>query len=198
MRLLLARHGNTFGPGDTPFQVGSKTDLPLVESGRAQAQALGEALCDLPIAAIYSGSLRRQRETAEIAARAMGYTGELLTTEALNEIDYGPWEGKTGPELIEGWPEAYTEWQERGTWPKGLFGGSEGEVREGLEGWFAALKERYPSDAVILGVGSGGVIRLLDPERRKVSTGHLCDFLLGSHLEVRSWNLAPEELPASG
>lgn len=43
-KILLARHGNTFGPGDTPVWVGAKEDLPLVESGEAQARALGEAL----------------------------------------------------------------------------------------------------------------------------------------------------------
>ena len=39
--LIIARHGNTFGPGDTPTRVGARTDLPLVESGKAQAKALG-------------------------------------------------------------------------------------------------------------------------------------------------------------
>ena len=38
--LIIARHGNTFDKGDIPTRVGARTDLPLVEKGRAQAKAL--------------------------------------------------------------------------------------------------------------------------------------------------------------
>lgn len=42
--LIIARHGNTFGPDDTPTRVGARTDLPLVESGIQQARLLGTHL----------------------------------------------------------------------------------------------------------------------------------------------------------
>ena len=44
IELLLVRHGNTFSPGDRVSWVGRGEDLPLVESGRAQASALGATL----------------------------------------------------------------------------------------------------------------------------------------------------------
>ena len=34
--LIIARHGNTFRPGETPTRVGSRTDLPLVEEERGR------------------------------------------------------------------------------------------------------------------------------------------------------------------
>ena len=42
--LIIARHGNTFNPGDTPTRVGKHTDMPLVEKGEAQGRALGRYL----------------------------------------------------------------------------------------------------------------------------------------------------------
>src|SRR5258706_236449 len=43
IKLLIARHGNTFGPGDIVTRVGT-TDLPLVESGLQQGRNLGTYL----------------------------------------------------------------------------------------------------------------------------------------------------------
>ena len=42
--LVIARHGNTFESGETPRRVGARTDLPLTEKGRQQAQAIGHYL----------------------------------------------------------------------------------------------------------------------------------------------------------
>ena len=38
--LIIARHGNTFRPGETPTRVGARTDLPLVEEERARGIGL--------------------------------------------------------------------------------------------------------------------------------------------------------------
>lgn len=37
IRLILVRHGNTFDAGQTPTQVGARTDLSLTDQGRNQA-----------------------------------------------------------------------------------------------------------------------------------------------------------------
>ena len=44
MHVILARHGNTFDPGEQPVWVGARTDLPLVAKGRDQAAEIGAAL----------------------------------------------------------------------------------------------------------------------------------------------------------
>ena len=86
IELLLVRHGNTFAPGDRIVWVGKGEDLPLVESGRAQAEALAAALHAAgwrPTAAV-SGGLRRQVEHLRLAT---GGAPEPVETDAL---DYFP------------------------------------------------------------------------------------------------------------
>ena len=60
-RLLIARHGNTFKTGEVPVRVGLRTDIPLVDSGCAQAVMLGKFLRKhYPnLSAVYSGKLKR-------------------------------------------------------------------------------------------------------------------------------------------
>ncbi|MCL4553141.1 MAG: histidine phosphatase family protein, partial [Candidatus Marsarchaeota archaeon] len=91
IRLFLLRHGNTFETGQTPVQIGAKTDLPLTNKGREQAAAFAQFMTQLPTpAAIYAGSLKRQIETAQIVAQALHAETLLhLNEEALTEIDYG-------------------------------------------------------------------------------------------------------------
>ncbi|MCD8562767.1 MAG: histidine phosphatase family protein, partial [Alphaproteobacteria bacterium] len=69
--LIIARHGNTFGPGDTVTYVGGRTDLPLVEKGVEQAKALGRYLKDNRLIpdVVYSSLLKRTQETARIAVK---------------------------------------------------------------------------------------------------------------------------------
>ena len=64
--LIIARHGNTFGPNDTPTRVGAQTDLPLVESGQEQAKKLGTYLKEnnLTPEITYCSELKRTIETA--------------------------------------------------------------------------------------------------------------------------------------
>ena len=63
-KILLARHGNTFGPGDRIVWVGAQEDLPLVEKGEEQARALGNAL----------RGAGRNREAANALVRAARLT----------------------------------------------------------------------------------------------------------------------------
>ncbi|MCR9267551.1 MAG: histidine phosphatase family protein, partial [Alphaproteobacteria bacterium] len=121
-RILLARHGNTFGPGDTPVWVGAKEDLPLVESGEAQARALGEALAEagLTPSRIICGPLKRTRRAAGIVAELTGYSGSETIDERLKEIDYGSWGGKSNDEIIaEFGQEALDCWDKQHRRPPG-------------------------------------------------------------------------------
>ncbi|RZM31807.1 MAG: hypothetical protein EOP67_31055, partial [Sphingomonas sp.] len=43
LSVFIVRHGNTFAPGEPARRIGAATDLALVESGIAQADALGLA-----------------------------------------------------------------------------------------------------------------------------------------------------------
>lgn len=90
--LLLIRHGeNDFTKkhklaGHTP-------DVHLNERGQSQAQALAEALKEVPIKAIYSSPLERAVETATPIAAVRGL--EVQAEARLIEMNVGKWQGRS-------------------------------------------------------------------------------------------------------
>jgi probable phosphoglycerate mutase len=90
--LLLIRHGeNDFvKTGKLP---GQSAGIHLNERGQKQAQALGEALKEVPIKAVYSSPLERAMETAEPIARARSL--EVMPDPGLRDADVGKWQGKS-------------------------------------------------------------------------------------------------------
>jgi probable phosphomutase (TIGR03848 family) len=90
--LLLIRHGeNDFvKTGKLP---GRLPGIHLNEKGRKQAEALGEALQDVPIRAIYSSPLERALETAEPIAKVRNLP--ILQESDLRDSDVGKWQGKS-------------------------------------------------------------------------------------------------------
>jgi probable phosphomutase (TIGR03848 family) len=90
--LLLIRHGeNEFvKTGKLP---GHLPGIHLNERGQKQAQALGEALKDIPLKAIYSSPLERAMETAEPIATP--HQLEIIQEPGLRDANVGKWEGKS-------------------------------------------------------------------------------------------------------
>jgi broad specificity phosphatase PhoE len=87
-RLLLIRHGQT--GGNKQRYVGWE-DVPLDETGVAQARAVAELLAGEPIDAIYSSPLSRAVDTARPLAAARGLG--IRVREEIKEIDYGRFRG---------------------------------------------------------------------------------------------------------
>lgn len=116
--LIIARHGNTFGPGETPRRVGGRTDLPLVESGIAQASKLGQHLFDRALVPqiVFSSQQRRTKETAILAIEAIDPGIPLEPLAIFNELDYGPDENmpedvvlaRIGEDALKAWDEHAT------------------------------------------------------------------------------------------
>ena len=120
--LIIARHGNTFNAEDTPTRVGARTDLPLVESGRAQAQKLGAYLKanDLVPEITYSSQLKRTIETANIALKQTNFPQPVFPLEIFNEIDYGVDENQTEDKVIARIGEqAIKDWDDKAIVPEG-------------------------------------------------------------------------------
>ena len=90
--LLLIRHGeNDFvKTGKLP---GRLPGIHLNENGQKQAEALGAALNDVPIKAIYSSPLERAIETAELIAKARNLP--IIQEPGLRDSDVGTWQGKS-------------------------------------------------------------------------------------------------------
>lgn len=92
---FLIRHASCDGLGQTLW--GRTPGIRLNEQGKLQAQQLADRFEGMKFDAIYSGPLERALETAEPIARGMNV--EIRKSDALNEIDFGEWSGKTFEQL---------------------------------------------------------------------------------------------------
>ena len=90
--LLLIRHGeNDFvKTGKLP---GQSAGIHLNERGQKQAQALSEALAQVPIKAIYSSPLERAMQTAEPIAAS--HKMQIEQEPRLMDANVGKWQGKS-------------------------------------------------------------------------------------------------------
>lgn len=98
-RLYLVRHGAT--EWSESGQHTSRTDLPLLESGRAQAEQVGEKLASCRFDLVLCSPLLRARETCRLA----GYGDRAQVIEDLREWDYGEYEGLTTPQIRDSRPD---------------------------------------------------------------------------------------------
>jgi broad specificity phosphatase PhoE len=147
-RIILVRHGQTAWNIESGERFRGRTDLPLDDTGRGQAQALARRLADFPIAAIYSSPLKRAVETAQPIAQRLGLPVQPL--HGLIDINYGDWQGLSHPEVARAYPDLYWRWLEKPHLVKFPKGESLRQVR--LRG-IATVKEvvaRHEGQAVLL------------------------------------------------
>jgi len=97
LRLYIARHGET--TWNVEHRLQGWTDVPLDETGKRQAAALAESLKGVRLDAIYSSTLSRSRDTAQIVA---GKTMTVKSLDSLRERNYGHFQGgsDTAPEYV--------------------------------------------------------------------------------------------------
>ncbi len=89
MRLFLVRHGQT--AWNAEFRAQGHTDIPLDETGLAQADQLASAMVDLGIAKVVSSDLVRAAKTAQRVAAALSVP--LTLDHSLRERSFGSYEG---------------------------------------------------------------------------------------------------------
>jgi len=92
---LLVRHGVT--DWNEEGRLLGRTPVPLNERGRAQAEAVAQALARLPLSGLLASPERRTQETAEAIARVSGLT--VTTEPGLDEVWLGRWLGKKPAEI---------------------------------------------------------------------------------------------------
>jgi broad specificity phosphatase PhoE len=161
-KLLMARHGNTFGPGDKVVWVGANEDLPLVDKGEAQATHLGRTLREAGVSPerIISGPLCRTWRAADLIADQIGYRGDIAIDQRLKEIDYGSWGGKSCDEIIaEFGPEAHRVWNEDHRRPEGVdWSPDEATLKSNA---VAAMADAAAGEGLALIITSNGVLRYM-------------------------------------
>lgn len=150
------RHGETTWNLDGRIQ-GHSDDATLTDRGVRQAQAAAETLRGDVFDAIISSDLGRARETATIIARGRGL--EVITTPALRERAYGPYEGRpTGdlPVTLAGYDgESVLDADAR---PAG--GESLNDLYERAGQWLASVRRDYAGQRVLV-VTHGGTLRAI-------------------------------------
>jgi 2,3-bisphosphoglycerate-dependent phosphoglycerate mutase len=108
-RLCLVRHGETAWNAEGRVQ--GQLDVPLSETGLAQARALASVLGNEPFAAIYSSDLIRVQQTAAPTAGRLGL--QVVLDARLRERHYGIFQTMTYAEARERMPEDYARFRAR-------------------------------------------------------------------------------------
>ncbi len=97
MRLYLIRHGRT--DWNDERRIMGVGPVPLNEEGRRTVRRLAEALAGDRIPVIYTSTVARATETAEILAEVWG--ARIVPEPALNESPFERWVGKRYSELSD-------------------------------------------------------------------------------------------------
>lgn len=99
----MVRHGETVWHAENRYA--GSSDVDLTEHGRAQARRLARWAATANLAACYSSTLTRARDTAAAVAKATGLA--VHEDPRLSEVDFGRGEGKTSEEMRTLFGEEY-------------------------------------------------------------------------------------------
>ena len=156
-RIIAIRHGETAWNVDTRIQ--GQLEVGLNATGRWQAERVGAALADEPIAAIYTSDLLRAWDTALSISQTTHIA--LQTHEGLRERGFGLFEGKTFQQIELQWPDAAVRWRKREP-DYAPEGGGESllDFRSRITGVVNDLAAQYTGEQIVL-VAHGGVMDVL-------------------------------------
>ncbi|MQA87772.1 MAG: histidine phosphatase family protein [Streptosporangiales bacterium] len=147
-RLVLWRHGQTSWNLGERFQ--GQTDVPLDETGLAQAGRAARLLAALRPEVIVASDLRRAADTAATLGRVTDLP--VAYDKDLRERYMGSWEGRTAADVRQRWPEA---WQAR----QPHDGETLAEVAIRVEGALRRAAEAADG-SVVVAVSHGSALRL--------------------------------------
>lgn len=183
MKLILSRHGQTIWNTHTRTQ--GRTDIPLTDLGRQQAEWLARRLAQQAVAAIYCSPLARAVETAEILCRNKDISP--ICTPLLMERDFGVWEGEPFSMLKEKYPEQVAQW-DRNPY---TYTPPEAEplpaVRERVGAFLEELRDTYEKEDTVVVVGHSIPLRLMIAELIGLPPRYLHNLRLdnASYTEIR-------------
>jgi broad specificity phosphatase PhoE len=189
--LWLVRHAET--EWSRASRHTGRTDVPLTAAGRKHACALPAVFAGHEFALALSSPLSRARQTAEIA----GFGDRIELRPALEEYDYGEYEGITTADIRRERPDWYL-------WRDGAPGGeSPDDVGARVDG---VIAEALGAGGDVVLFSHGHLLRalaarwLMQPTafagQLALSTGAVC--VLGFEREVRvvwRWNAVPGDAP---
>ena len=158
MLIFTVRHGQTDWNLQERFQ--GRTDIPLNQTGMAQARQAGEILAPFAPIRVVSSPLIRARATGRIIAEACGIAW-MDVDERLIERDMGSYEG----EAIASKPDYFRRWDANDGSMEPL-----SQVRDRMRQALCAMQD---SGGNVVAVSHGGAINglLYEVSQGKVGTG---------------------------
>lgn len=160
--LILARHGRTTANASGVLAGRSKGVL-LDEQGELEAQAAGERLAGLPLAALVTSPLERCRDTARAINAAQPSRLTVNRERGLLECDYGSWTGQPLKSLakeklwkvVQGHPAG-------ATFPDGeSMSQMSARAVAAVRRWDTAVEQEHGPDAAWVAVSHGDVIKAI-------------------------------------
>lgn len=194
--IFIIRHGNNFSSSAQARRIGSRTDIPLVDSGHDQARRLGQYFAGqgMAIGRLWSSPLLRARQTADHIVAATGHVVDNIC-DWLGEIDHGPDENRSEADVLARiGAQALTDWDERAIPPDGWIV----DVDARVAAWRHFLAEPGGAGADLL-VTSNGAARFalvaagLPLASLKLRTGAFGELTVGPDgaVQVARWDVRP-------
>ncbi len=191
--LYLMRHGETDWNRQRRWQ--AHLDVPLNDTGRAQARELARAVARLPLRAIYTSDLSRAVETARIVAAAFPGGLPVVPEPRFREHHAGALAGHTLDEMRVLFPDWWAADQADPLNTRCPDGGETfRELCARAAAGAEAIAARHPGEAVGV-VAHGGSIRALVFEVLRLPAESLDAFALDNcSVTVIEWSETPRLL----
>ncbi|MFD2168952.1 histidine phosphatase family protein [Tumebacillus lipolyticus] len=149
IHLTLVRHGETLW--NREFRLQGSQDIPLSDTGLAQATAIAKRLSREQFQALYSSHLQRAHKTAETIAEASGVLHRVH--KDLHERHFGEIEGHTRDEILERYPAIWGREKTYDVAGVEPFDALRERSRQAIE----QIADQHPGEHVVI-VSHGGTI----------------------------------------
>jgi broad specificity phosphatase PhoE len=146
---VLWRHGQT--PWNASHRFQGQTDIPLDETGEAQAEQAARRLATLRPDALFSSDLIRAQQTAAPLARLTGLP--VVLDKDLRERFGGDWEGLSDQEIRERYPAERITWNPPNGEPTVV-------VADRVAGALTRIADTLEPGQLAIAVGHGAALRL--------------------------------------
>jgi len=153
LTLDLLRHGALEGG----IKYRGRVDDPLTEQGRSQMDRVWQSVAH-EVDCLFASPLSRCAEPATAWGAKAGIA--CIIEDRLAEMDYGRWEGKTIPEIQQGYPGMLDRWRADPTGMRPPDGESPEELRARLAEWWEEISEHYSGQHLLV-VAHSGSLRML-------------------------------------
>lgn len=166
LSVFIVRHGNTFAADEPARRIGAATDLPLVDSGIAQARALGIGFADTGVTfdRALAAPLRRTRATMDAILAHQPAAPPVETADWLTEIDHGPDEARDEADVVARiGADALARWDTDAIPPDGWTVDAERRIL----GWRTLLETATGRIVIVTSNGAARFALLADPGLRE-------------------------------